>query len=64
MVLTIILIVLMVVMLVAMGYFYFFIFPKYESHWKAAEHELNEAWLHINALEYNENDEDQHGRGF
>ena len=44
-------IVLVAIMLFAMGYFYLKIFPVYESHWRATEHELNEAWCHINTLE-------------
>ena len=60
MVLMIIMLVLVAIMLFGMGYFYFKIFPVYESHWRATEHELNVAWDHINMLEYNENDEDQH----
>ena len=51
MVLMIIMLVLVALMLFGMGYFYFKIFPIYESHWRATEHELNEAWCHINTLE-------------
>ena len=61
MIFCIILGVLMALMIIGMAYFYLKIFPTYESHWKATEHELNVVWDHVNILECNENDEDQHG---
>jgi len=54
--------ILMCLLIVGMLYFYLKIFPVYESHWRSTEHELNVVWDHVNNLEYNENDEDQHGR--
>lgn len=35
-----------------MLYSYVVIFPRYESHWKATEHEFISLWTHVNSLEY------------
>lgn len=35
-----------------MLYSYVVIFPRYESHWKATEHEFTSLWTHVNSLEY------------
>lgn len=48
----IILTVIMFVMGLLMLYSYLVIFPRYESHWKATEHEFTSIWTHINTLEY------------
>ena len=48
----IILTVIMFVMGLLMLYSYLVIFPRYESHWKATEHEFTSIWTHINSLEY------------
>lgn len=37
---------------ILMLYSYLVIFPRYESHWKATEHEFTSIWTHINTLEY------------
>ena len=45
--------VLSLILAAIMLYTYAVIIPKYESHWKATEHELNVLWGHVNVLETN-----------
>ena len=40
------------ILAILMLYSYLVIFPRYEAHWKATEHELTSIWTHINSLEY------------
>lgn len=44
--------VVMFVMGLLMVYSYLVIFPRYESHWRATEHEFTSLWTHVNSLEY------------
>ncbi len=41
----------LLVMATVMLYTYLITIPRYESHWKATEHELNTLWAHVNTIE-------------
>ena len=43
----------LLVMAAVLLYTYAVIIPRYESHWKATEHELNVLWGRVNVLETN-----------